>query len=102
MSTDPQSPVVLSTVANDAEAAAIIAALEEQGIKAEATGGFTAGFAALAPGDVQVVVRQADAERARQILAETAGQQANVDWSQVDVGEPEPSEGETADAPDDE
>ena len=58
------------------------------------TGGFTAGFRAEAPGDVQIIVRQADLEQARRALEKIQGEQPEIDWSKVDVGKPE--DGETA------
>ncbi|MGE0757173.1 MAG: DUF2007 domain-containing protein [Pirellulaceae bacterium] len=70
-SSDPFSPQVLTVVPDEIQAAAIVALLESHGIKAQATGGFTAGFRAEAPGGVQVVVRQADLVSAREILDES-------------------------------
>jgi len=68
MPNDPDRPVVLTAVAGEAQAAMIVAALEEEGIKAHAQGGLTAGFRAEVPGDVQVLVRHADLDRARELL----------------------------------
>ena len=70
MSTDPQRPAVLLAVATDVEAAAIVTALTAHGIRAMAVGGYTAGFRAEAPAKVQIVVRQAELEPARSLLAE--------------------------------
>ena len=88
MSTDPNNPEVLTFVGSDIEAAAIVAALAARGIEATTTGGFTAGFRAEAPGDVNVVVRHADLERAVRIFNELEDD-PNFDWSQVDIGDPE-------------
>jgi hypothetical protein len=72
------------------EAGVIVAALEENGIKATLTGETTAGFRAEAPGWVQVLVAEEDLPRAHVILDEARQQRGNdVDWSTVDVGEPE-------------
>ena len=68
MTEDPNTPVVAISVPNDIEAAAIVAALGRNGIEAMATGEFTAGFRAEAPGAVQVMVKQADLEQARSLL----------------------------------
>lgn len=87
MSRDPQSPVEVAKVPTDIEAASIVTLLEEQGIKATATGSYTSGFRAEAPGWVAVVVRQEDKARAEAILKDV--DQDPVDWSQVDVGRPE-------------
>ena len=75
----------LTTVSTDFEASAIVAALEEEGIRARAVGGFTAGFRAEAPGGVTVLVGEADLARASSILNELRQHGAGVDWSQVDV-----------------
>ena len=89
MTADPNNPEVLTRVRSDIEAAAIVAALTARGIKASTTGSYTAGFRAEAPGDVHVVVRHEDLSGAKQMLAEIEQDQIDVDWSQVDVGEPE-------------
>jgi hypothetical protein len=89
MTTDPENPEVLTRVPSDVEAAAIVTALAARGIKASTTGGFTAGFRAEAPGDVSVIVRHEDLDRAKQVLAGFERDQGAVDWSQVDVGEPD-------------
>ena len=89
MPADPNNPEVLTSVRTDVEAAAIVSALTACGIEASTTGGYTAGFRAEAPGCVNVIVKYADLHRARNALAEIEQDQADVDWSQVDVGEPE-------------
>lgn len=88
MSADPHSPQRLTRVTTEAEAAAIVTALQAQGIRATATGGYTAGFRAEAPGYVTVLVRQQDLAAAQQVLAELRQHGGDVDWSQVDVGDP--------------
>ncbi len=70
MPKDPQRPEVLLAVATDVEAAVIVTALTAHGIRAMAVGGQLAGFRAEAPAQVQIVVRHADLESARAILAE--------------------------------
>lgn len=87
MSSDPHSPVEVAKVPTDIEAASVVTLLESQGVKATATGSYTSGFRAEAPGWVAVVVRQEDRARAEAILKDADQQQ--VDWSQVDVGRPE-------------
>ena len=91
MSTDPNNPEVLTSVSSDIEAAVIVAALTERGIEASTTGGYTAGFRAEAPGGVNVIVRHLDLERAKDVLAEIKQDRPEIDWSQVDVGDPEES-----------
>ncbi len=89
MPADPNNPEVVTSVRTDVEAAAIVSALAARGIEASTTGGYTAGFRAEAPGRVNVIVKYVDLHRAKIALAEIEQDQAGVDWSQVDVGEPE-------------
>jgi hypothetical protein len=89
MPTDPNNPEVLTSVRTDVEAAAIVGALATCGIEASTTGNYTAGFRAEAPGVVNVVVKLQDLERAKLALDEIEHNQPEVDWSQVDVGEPD-------------
>jgi len=91
MSTDPNNPELLTSVRTEVEAVAVVAALADRGIEATLTGSFTAGFLAEAPGLVQVVVRHEELARAKQILVEIEQDRTDVDWSQVDVGEPDDS-----------
>jgi len=74
-------------VPSEMEAAAIVDALAEHGIRARAVGGYTSGFRAEAPGDVKVVVGRADMARAEEVLAEIRSEPVEVDWSKVDVGD---------------
>ena len=48
----------------------LVSVLKDAGIRAIATGGFTAGFQAEAPGVVKVQTFEIDAERARQVISE--------------------------------
>jgi len=73
MAKDPHNPEILESYSNDVTAAAVVTALEAHGISASTTGGFTAGFRAEAPGDVNVIVRHCDLDRARAVLAEIRG-----------------------------
>jgi|GEM_PF-5571638 len=65
---DQDQTVNLVRCLSEIEAAAIVAQLREQGIKAEVSGGITGGFRAEAPGSIWVLVRRGDVERARAIL----------------------------------
>jgi len=89
MNSDQDNQAVLDSFANELEAAAAVTALHALGVEAFVMGGYTAGYRAEAPGDVQVVVRLRDLDRAREALAEIRATRADVDWSQVDVGDPE-------------
>ena len=71
-------------------AASVMAnALEAEGIKTALTGVNTASFRAEAPGLVNVMIRREDLDRARQILDEMRSDESEIDWENVDVGEPE-------------
>ncbi|MBN1395683.1 MAG: DUF2007 domain-containing protein [Pirellulales bacterium] len=70
MKPDPDRLVALFAAANEIEAATIVGYLDQFGVKAFAAGGYTAGFRAEAPGDVKVLVKQADLERAKKLLEE--------------------------------
>ena len=89
MADQSSSPCLLLSVVTEAEAVSIVTALAEYGIEALTAGGVTAGFKAEAPGSVQILVRSADLEKAQQALAEIRKEEGDVDWSKVDVGEPE-------------
>jgi hypothetical protein len=89
MTNDPDSPCVLLSVANEIEAGSILTALADYDIEASTVGGFTSGFKAEAPGSVQILVRRADLDRANRALAEIRHDEGKIDWSSVDVGEPE-------------
>ena len=65
---DPNQPVMVKTAANEFEASLMIARLHENEIEAYTEGGLTSGFRAEIPGGVRVMVRQADLERAQQII----------------------------------
>ena len=68
MTHDPDSPTVVYRAATSVEAASVVTALEAAGIEATLTGTFTSGFQTEAPGDVQVVVRYSQAEKARDLI----------------------------------
>ena len=86
---DPNSPSVLSRFLSEIEAVAILSALADCGIQGTTTGSFTTGFRTEAPGDVSVIVRHGDLPRALEILATIEEEKSEIDWSNVDVGEPE-------------
>jgi hypothetical protein len=73
---DPDSPTEVARVRNEVEATLIVGHLESLGIKAFISGAGTSTGWPEVPGDVQVVVRQADLERARTAL-DQIGHEAN-------------------------
>ena len=79
MGSDSGSPVVLVSVPNEMEAALIANSLCERGIEATTTGGYTSGFKAEAPGDVQVLVRATELEQAKAVLAAIRQEQSDSD-----------------------
>lgn len=89
MNTNSSDLETLVTVSNEVEAAAIVGALQEKGVEAVATGGYISGFKAEAPGDVKVLVRHGEADQARRMLNQIRQEETDIDWSEVDVGEPE-------------
>jgi len=76
---DSDAPELLTSCANEAEAALLVAALEARGVEARPLGALTSGFRAEAPGGVQIFVRRSDIQRARQTLAEIEGPDARDD-----------------------
>ena len=92
MTDDPTTAVELTSAANTMEAAAIVAALNAEGIKTVKTGEFTAGFLAEAPGNVQIMVKSCDLARGQELLQRFKEDVSSIDWSQIDVGEPEDTE----------
>ena len=89
MADDTDDPVLLTSAPNEMGAGIIVGALEEEGIKAAMSGVYTAGFRAEAPGWVKVLVAERDLARAKAILADVRTNHDEIDWYQVDVGEPE-------------
>src|SRR5262245_35886631 len=89
MADDSDNPVLLTSAPNEMEAGIIVGALEAEGIKAAMSGVYTAGFRAEAPGWVRILVAGHDLARAQAILADVRSNRDQLDWSQVDVGQPE-------------
>ena len=72
---DSEKLVTIAERPDEMSASILISLLQEEGIRAVATGGFTSGFRAEAPGMVAVQTIESDAERAKQIIAEI-----KVEW----------------------
>jgi hypothetical protein len=89
MTEHPEHIALLTSTPLEMEAGIIVGALEENGIKATMAGQTTAGFRAEAPGWVQVLVAEEDLESAKEVLVKLREESDEIDWSQVDVGEPE-------------
>ncbi len=93
MTSDPNSPTVVYSAVNPIEAAAVATALEAEGIETTTTGSYTGGFQAEAPGEIQVVVRQSQAEKALAILERLEGE-AEMDNADANEDECDDEEGE--------
>lgn len=81
--------VTLAFFPTEVEATMIADELNREGIQAEPAGILTAGFRAEAPGRVKVLVHQGDLQKAKALLDEYINSRDEIDWSQVDIGEPE-------------
>jgi pheromone shutdown protein TraB len=81
--------VLLASAPTEMEAGILAAALAENGITSRLTGQSVSGFRAEAPGWVQVLVAERDLSAAQEILLRVRRESAAIDWSQIDVGEPE-------------
>ena len=68
VSEDPNNPQILSLVPSEAEASLIVNHLADNGIKASILGTSLGAIWPQIPREVQVVVRQADLSRARELL----------------------------------
>ncbi len=84
--------VHLTSTPTEMEASIIIAALEDDGIEATMTGNFTAGVLAEVMGWVEVLVPEEKLARAQEVMNEVKQHRSDIDWSQVDVGQPEEPE----------
>ncbi len=79
----------VTSVRTEMEGGVIVAGLEDRGIKATMSGTFTTNFRAEAPGWVEILVAEHDLTRAQEALVEIHDENDHIDWSQVDVGQPE-------------
>lgn len=89
MNPDDTSTAILGQYATELEASMIAAGLRERGINAHVVGGMTAGFRAEAPGMARVLVPADRLDEARHLVEVIRAEAANIDWSDVDVGEME-------------
>ena len=95
MEEDNDRVVTLAFFETEIEAMSIVDELKLEGIEAQASGLLTAGFRAEAPGRVKVLVHASDLAQAKELLDDYIASKEDIDWSKVDVGEPE--DGEAAD-----
>jgi len=83
------NPEILTTAAHETEAALIISRLGEEGIRATVGGDFPFAFRADIPRQINVIVARSDLDRAKVLLKTMKTDRADIDWSQVDVGQPD-------------
>ncbi len=81
--------VTLATFDTEIQATLVANELKSQGVQAEPSGTFTAGFRAEAPGSVKVLVHDHDLARAQAIYDDFLVSRKDIDWDNVDVGEME-------------
>ena len=89
--------VTLAFFPSEIEATLIADELKREGVQAEAAGILTAGFRAEAPGKVKVLVHESDLQRAQELLDDYIHSRDQIDWSKVDLGEPEDPEDPASD-----
>jgi hypothetical protein len=89
MANSPEHIVTVTSAPNELEAGVIVAALEDAGIKATMSGTATVDYRIGIPVDVEILVAREDEARAREIIRRGQDDEQDVDWSQVDVGQPE-------------
>ncbi len=89
MSDQQPDLVTLTNVANESEAKSLIGLFEEEGISVFINGGDDLSLFGEDLGDVQLIVKKVDYEKAVKLLEEIEAENSEIDWSQVDVGEPE-------------
>lgn len=80
-SADPDRPVRLTSVPREWTADLIIQALAEENIQAVTSGEGTASFRSLAPGEVHILVHEADVPRALEVLKHFNAQVLETDDS---------------------
>jgi hypothetical protein len=79
---------VLTSAPSETEASIIIEALESNGIRAESDE-YTSGLRAGPWNWSTIMVAEEDLARAKEVLERVKEENAHIDWSQIDVGQPE-------------
>ena len=85
----PDKVEVLTSVPTEPEAVMILDALKQDNIEAVSEGALTSALRAEVPGEVRILVRRTDMDRAKAVLTEFEQGPSDVDWSNVDLGEQE-------------
>jgi hypothetical protein len=89
MGDDPHNPELLIAVPTPGEAGLLVDALQQHGIRAWFNAEPSVFYKVLPPFEVAVFVPREQIEQAHAALADIRREEADVDWSQVDVGEPD-------------
>ncbi len=86
--------VVLTTATSEMQAGLFISVLDSQGIDAvgPSTAATTLRWEVGASDPYRVYVRRADLARAREALSRERADSVDIDWSEVDVGDPTPEQ----------
>jgi hypothetical protein len=92
MDLDDQDLKTVATVSHEFQASVIVGALEEAGIKARAVGGVISDLREGFPVGISVVVAESDLARAKEVVDELRLHRGEVDWSKVDVDNPDAGE----------
>ena len=85
---DPNAPVVIASCRHELEAGMLVNELRQHGVYARSVGESVSGLRAEAPGEISILVAAAEETVARQIIAQLKNASNDLDWSQVDVGNP--------------
>ncbi len=80
---------VLTRVDNPAAAAAIVQLLAQEQIRAVSDGHGVVGWQMEAPAQIRIVIDEVDLARAEEVLRDWHQGNSEIDWDDVDVGQPE-------------
>jgi len=89
MSNDLNSPEVVASELDEVEAGLLVAHLTEHGIHAKLWGESNSAAWPDTQHNVQIVVRRGDKAPAEKLIENFKNEVVNVNWDDVDVGEPE-------------
>ncbi len=95
MTDQADQPVILRTAPNEFQAGIIVAQLEDAGVEATTSAGDTHSLGVFGASGItltHVWVRPGDVDAAEAALAERREESVDLDWSEVDVGEPDPND----------
>ena len=88
MSIQPEHTSLLTSTPTETEAAIVLAALDQNGIRASSDA-VSSNLQAGPWNWVEIRVAEDDLPRAKELLEKVQRENAHIDWSQIDIGEPE-------------